>query len=68
MNARKIQVSLCGRYAKTAWRSATVEVPDDLDIDDLSDEDIAEFADGIRTIISQILDEYFRDEFEPDEV
>jgi hypothetical protein len=36
--------------------------------DDLSDEDIAEFADGIRTIISHILDEFFRDEFEPDEV
>lgn len=36
--------------------------------DDLTDEEVAEFADGIRTIVAQFLDEYFRDEFEPDDV
>jgi hypothetical protein len=43
------------------WRKA-------LGRDDLSDEDVAAFADGIRAIVAQILDEYFRDEFEPDGV
>lgn len=35
---------------------------------DLSDEEIAEFLDDLRTFVSQVLDDHFRDEFEPDEV
>lgn len=34
----------------------------------LTDEEVAEFAQGIRNIIGQFLDNYFRDEFEPDDV
>ena len=36
--------------------------------DKLTDEEVAAFAEGIRTIIAQVLDEYLRDEFEPDDV
>jgi len=36
--------------------------------DHLTDEEVAEFAEGMHAIIAQFLDEYFRDEFEPDDV
>ena len=36
--------------------------------EDLTDEEVIEFAQGVRNIVAQFLDEYFRDEFEPDEV
>lgn len=35
---------------------------------DLTDEEVAEFVKSLRTFIRQFLDDYFRDEFEPDEV
>jgi hypothetical protein len=36
--------------------------------EDLSDAEVAEFVQDLRNFASQFLDEYFRDEFEPDEV
>ncbi len=34
----------------------------------LTDAEVAEFAAGVRTLVAQFLDDYFRDEFEPDGV
>jgi hypothetical protein len=34
---------------------------------DLSNKEVEEFAQGIRNLIAQHLDHYFREEFEPDE-
>ncbi len=36
--------------------------------DDLTDAEIAEFVQDLRNFLSQFLDDYFRDEFEPDDV
>lgn len=36
--------------------------------DDLTDDEVAEFVQGLRQLIGGFLDDYFRDEFEPDEV
>jgi hypothetical protein len=35
---------------------------------DLTDEEVAEFVQDLQNFAGQFLDEYFRDEFEPDEV
>jgi hypothetical protein len=43
------------------WRQA-------LGRDDLTEEEVAEFAQAIRNLIAQYLDQYFRDEFEPDDL
>lgn len=43
------------------WRKA-------LGRDDLTDEEVAAFVRSVRDIIEHFLDEYFRDEFEPDDV
>ena len=34
----------------------------------LSDADVEEFVKSLRTFLDQILDDYFRDEFGPDDV
>jgi hypothetical protein len=36
--------------------------------DDLTDEEVAAFARGVRNLVGQFLDDYFRDEFGPDGV
>ena len=36
--------------------------------EDLTDEELSEFLRGLRNFLSQFLDDYFRDEFAPDEV
>ena len=39
-----------------------------LDRPDMTDEEIAEFLQDLRNFLGQVLDDYFRDEFLPDEV
>ena len=36
--------------------------------EELTDEDVAEFTRHLRNFIGQFLDDYLRDEFDPDEV
>lgn len=35
---------------------------------DLTDAEVDEFVESLRTFIGRVLDDYFRDEFGPDEV
>jgi hypothetical protein len=35
---------------------------------DLTDEEMAEFVQDLRSFLNQFLDDYFREEFEPDDV
>ena len=34
----------------------------------MTDKEVDEFVQSLRTFLSQVLDEYFRDEFAPDEL
>src|SRR5262249_21710332 len=43
------------------WRKA-------LGREDLTDEEVEEFVQALRNLLGQFLDEYFREEFQPDEV
>lgn len=36
--------------------------------ENLSDKEVEEFVRGLRNFLGQFLDDYFHDEFEPDEV
>lgn len=36
--------------------------------DDLTDAEVAEFVQDLRNVLGQFLDDYFREEFLPDEV
>ena len=36
--------------------------------EDLTDAEVAEFVHGLRQFLGRFLDDYFRDEFEPDEL